>query len=86
MKLRTLEEIEQDESIRYHAPAGSKLARPPTMRDLRPGAVKSFLLGIGELLLAIPKFILRLLDFGLGVAIVLGIVGCIVFGLVYLFG
>lgn len=84
MKLRTLEKIERDE--KSHGP----YARFPVMdvrtEDLRPGPIKSLLLGIGELLIAIPRLIWRLLDFGLGIAIILGIVGCIVFGLVYLFG
>lgn len=84
MKIRTLEEIERDEKLRGTTyPANLPL---PTMADLRPRPVKRFLLGVGDLLLAVPKLLYRLVDVGLGVAILLGLVGCIVFGLVYLFG
>ena len=85
MKLRTLQEIEEDER-RDPTPARFPAAPAPTMADLRPGLVKRFLLGFGELLLFLPKLFMRLLDAGLAIAIVLGLVGCIVFGLVYLFG
>jgi hypothetical protein len=84
VKLRTLEEIERDEAGRgttYPVTAPS-----PTMEDLRPGPIKSLLLGIGDLLIAVPKLLLRLLGEGIGLAVILGVVGCIVFGLVYLFG
>lgn len=90
MKLRTLEEIEhqeknaeEDRRIDMYMPPDRR--RRPTY-DLRPGPVKSFFLGVGDLLIALPKLVFRLLDVGLGIAIVLGIIGCIVFGLVYLFG
>lgn len=84
MRIRTLDEIERAERLRP-APAPKPLA-PVTMADLRPGPVKATLLALGDALLALPRFVVRLFDFGLGVAILLGLLGCVVFGLAYLFG
>ena len=92
MKLRTLDEIERDEKL--HGPVTAAPPRPPgpIMRVLLAVwyGIGRILLGIGEALIYLTKglfrVLVRLLDVGLFFAILLGIVGCIVFGLVYLFG
>ncbi|HTK60675.1 MAG TPA: hypothetical protein VL283_05745 [Candidatus Baltobacteraceae bacterium] len=84
MKIRTLEEIERDE--RLHGPVIPSPAPVVRMEDLRPGPVKTFLLGLGELFLLLPRALWRLLDYSLAIAVILGLAGCIIFGLVYLFG
>lgn len=84
MRLRTLDEIERDERLRpLRVPVP---AAPVTMADLRPGPVKATLLAIGDALLALPRFVFRLFDVGLGLAILFGLLGCVLFGLSYLFG
>jgi len=88
MKIRTLQEIEEDERVNgpLHLRNLPKPVKPPGPVKRAYSAFGRLLLGIGELLLLLPRLIIRLLDLGLGIAIILGIVGCIVFGLVYLFG
>jgi len=83
-KLRTLAQIEEDE--RRHPPPVRVPVAVPTMDDLRPGPAKVALLAFGDLLLALPRLVVRLFDFSLGIAILLGLLGCVVFGLAYLFG
>lgn len=89
MKLRSLDEIERDEKMRGPIRARD-VPLPVSTDDLQPGPAKRFLLGLGDVFIFIPKLLfkilVRLLAEGIALAVILGIVGCIVFGLVYLFG